>query len=472
LIALVITFNVYLFKSIEEPQGAWGVYYFLVLSVVICLIAYWLIEVSNNVLLDILVLSLMVSLVCYVFKEPTLRNFLRESGLLYTSRYVAENRETIINNLMFQPSTFKNAVSDSMRGDREIAREAVKRAAPNYEFVSEKIRSDPQFVVEMFEDKRFGKGKYKVLPMLSHDVLTDSRLQQGLASIEYWEHDNGPDVAEIQYEFIPADKFLDREFVLQLVKANPYIYRYLDKSFQSDQDIFEQGLAVWDSFQYVPEEVRSDRAMVLKAMSINSDYLSNVGESFQSDKEIVLAGVRSHGGCLYWASAELQGDREIVEEAIRTDPTALGVASKELQNDKEIVLSAVRVSSKALEHASEELRGDRSILLEAIRGFDSDDAESFEDDFDRFLEQYVEAHHLLDDDIFAAAEEIFVSHVHRVLIDDPYIDADAPPTTFGEVLGVLEERINFIVDADKFHVIPKKLEAAYYEREKKTSEYS
>ena len=74
-----------------------------------------------------------------------------------------------------------------------------------------------------------------------------------------------------------------------------------------------------------------------------------------------------HGHALEYASEEVRGDRDIVMKAVSLVGGALHYASAELKCDYEIVLTAVQQWGSALKYASEDLRGDARLIELALK---------------------------------------------------------------------------------------------------------
>ena len=80
-----------------------------------------------------------------------------------------------------------------------------------------------------------------------------------------------------------------------------------------------------------------------------------------------MTAVTHNGRALKYASDELRSDREVVMSAVSCDAWALEFASDELRNDRKVVLVALKNDKKVIEWASNELQNDKW-----IRGYVSD----------------------------------------------------------------------------------------------------
>ena len=102
----------------------------------------------------------------------------------------------------------------------------------------------------------------------------------------------------------------NREFILNFVRYEPKIIKYIDKDLIKDIDFVKQLVEINGfTLQYFPTDLRNDKELV------------------------VIALKHSDGFALKYASEELQADREVVKEAIKKWRAPLNYASKELQDE-------------------------------------------------------------------------------------------------------------------------------------------
>ncbi|MCX6989588.1 MAG: DUF4116 domain-containing protein [Chlamydiae bacterium] len=114
------------------------------------------------------------------------------------------------------------------------------------------------------------------------------------------------------------------------------------------------------------EGLRNDHAIVLAAVTQNSEALVYASPRLGNDRDIVLAAVTQNGGALRSASEGLRNDHAIVLAAVTQNGGALVYASEGLRNDPVIVLAAVTQNGEALVYASPRLRNNHDIVLAAV----------------------------------------------------------------------------------------------------------
>ena len=215
---------------------------------------------------------------------------------------------------------------------------------------------------------------------------------------KYNKHDGGPYSIDRTCYFLKkeADRSLksDREFILAAIKINSWSFPFASKKLRSDREIvlaaaeYPHALDVADekfksdrgvilayliksgiALQYADPELQNDRDFLLEVLPCveNDDtfqcLVGDVDSKFKSDREIVMAAVSSRGGTLRFADEELKSDREIVMAAVSSRGAVLEEADEELKSDREIVLAAVKNDGCAIQHACKELKYDLEIIF-------------------------------------------------------------------------------------------------------------
>jgi hypothetical protein len=128
--------------------------------------------------------------------------------------------------------------------------------------------------------------------------------------------------------------------------------------------------AAW-SLQDAPDNIRSDRDVVVAAVRHLGNNLIYASEELRDDKEIALLASSSpgFGGVFQHLSPELRADRVLLLAALRQPRPgdALSHAADELRNDKSIILDAVRHHGRVIEQAPIHLQEDPDVILTALR---------------------------------------------------------------------------------------------------------
>jgi hypothetical protein len=116
------------------------------------------------------------------------------------------------------------------------------------------------------------------------------------------------------------------------------------------------------TLQYVSDENKANREIVMAAVQQNGWALQYAADALKADRTVVLAAVQQKGWALEFAAPALQADRGIVLAAVQQNGIVLQYASDELKGDREIVLAAVTQNGNALEFAAPALKADREIM--------------------------------------------------------------------------------------------------------------
>mmetsp|Transcript_50759 Transcript_50759/g.152861 ORF Transcript_50759/g.152861 Transcript_50759/m.152861 type:complete len:282 (+) Transcript_50759:859-1704(+) len=97
--------------------------------------------------------------------------------------------------------------------------------------------------------------------------------------------------------------------------------------------------------QFASTELKSDRGLVLRAVTIAGASLEYVSPNLQGDREVVETALKHSYGfresaIITHASKSVRADRQLVRSAIEHDSKTLHIVSEELQMDPDIVALA------------------------------------------------------------------------------------------------------------------------------------
>jgi hypothetical protein len=110
------------------------------------------------------------------------------------------------------------------------------------------------------------------------------------------------------------------------------------------------------------KKIKNSKPLVLMLVSRDGYALGNITKELKelkSDKDVVMAAVSNYGLALRFASDQLKADKEVVIIAVSQNGDSLYDASKELQNDREVVMIAVSQDGFFLYYASKEVQNDK-----------------------------------------------------------------------------------------------------------------
>eukprot|EP00933_Yihiella_yeosuensis_P028771 TRINITY_DN22590_c0_g1_i1.p1 TRINITY_DN22590_c0_g1~~TRINITY_DN22590_c0_g1_i1.p1 ORF type:complete len:482 (+),score=113.26 TRINITY_DN22590_c0_g1_i1:60-1505(+) len=158
----------------------------------------------------------------------------------------------------------------------------------------------------------------------------------------------------------------NRDIMLFALSHTGEILAKLSKAFKSDEEIVLSAVkgSNGSAMEFASELLRSDRQFVMKAVKMGGHALGYVSEELQNDKEIVLEAVRSEGAALGWVA--FGDDKEVVLAAVSQNGEALDSACDSLKADREVVRTAVLNHGGAMQYASTSLRNDKDFAFSMV----------------------------------------------------------------------------------------------------------
>ena len=123
------------------------------------------------------------------------------------------------------------------------------------------------------------------------------------------------------------------------------------------------------SLKYFSEEIRSNKEIVLIAVSKNGNELKHTQDELKKDREVVLAAIKTPQVDLFaneaikYADKSFLSDFEIARVVATFSGNSLQYFADEIRQDKDIVSIAVNNSPGALEFADKSLLSDKDFIL-------------------------------------------------------------------------------------------------------------
>ena len=123
------------------------------------------------------------------------------------------------------------------------------------------------------------------------------------------------------------------------------------------------------SLKYFSEEIRSNKEIVLIAVSKNGNELKHTQDELKKDREVVLTAIKTPQVDLFaneaikYADKSFLSDFEIARVAAAFSGNSLQYFADEIRQDKDIVSIAVNNSPGALEFADKSLLSDKDFIL-------------------------------------------------------------------------------------------------------------
>jgi len=172
----------------------------------------------------------------------------------------------------------------------------------------------------------------------------------------------------------------DRDIVMAAIAQDHVSIRYASEELRADHDaVVEAMRGGGHTLQHARSELNATAGVVVEAshtlnpemwrVKVKRDWrkLAVAPANIRADLEILSSAVGdSWGAALEYASEELRSDRKLVLEAVSRNGLVVQYASAELRADLHVVYEAVRQTWKALEYAEEGPRADDKIVREAF----------------------------------------------------------------------------------------------------------
>jgi hypothetical protein len=159
----------------------------------------------------------------------------------------------------------------------------------------------------------------------------------------------------------------DREVVLLAVSKDGLALEHAAEEMKQDLEVVITAVRQTSfALRFVHEGLQQDPRVFAEAVFQNGALLANATQDLRRNRRVVIAAVTQNGTALVFADDSLRRDREIVLQAVRQNGSALIFAAQELRRDKEIVLEAVKQDGFELAHSSEELRRDYDVVHRAV----------------------------------------------------------------------------------------------------------
>lgn len=154
---------------------------------------------------------------------------------------------------------------------------------------------------------------------------------------------------------------------IKRVTRDPYDFNKLDDIFKSDKEVVMAAVTGHgDNLEYAADSLKADKEVVLAAINNSGSALRFSADNLKEDPEILISSLRNYGSLEHFPD-HLKANKKFVLGTVAISGENLEYASDELKADKEIVRVAIKNSSRSLEYASEALRADREIVLEAMK---------------------------------------------------------------------------------------------------------
>lgn len=279
--------------------------------------------------------------------------------------------------------------------DYEIVLTAVQNRWESLEYASDELQQNPQIRNEAFKKFLFSDDEF------IHQLQSNKEFMAMLVK-------NNSNA----FQFAALELRADPEFVKLALKSIKTIsvrnvFRFISPDLLNNRDFIlslepKYGYAI--DLEYVSDQLRDDREIVLRAVTRSNSQLEFASEKLQNDKDVVFTALQHYGYYAFqYASAELRNDKEFVMR-ILSDPKIFSYSfdyvSDELKRDREVVYEAVKGFGEMYYNINDEFKNDREIALLSLVSTDDPfrwHYECFPDSFKNDRDFFISAFNITSD---------------------------------------------------------------------------
>ena len=278
-----------------------------------------------------------------------------------------------------------NGLPEELQKDRDVLIRAIQKY-PKHVYKHLALYSDDEEIIKL---AIFNGVGYHIIPYVSDRLKADKDfanycLKHIPAGRYFWALSK-----EIQEDKAFAMKYLKR--VASSLGCDAESLEVMPASLQDDEDVVDLAVSLITEFSITyasdrlkgdknfiskwitdkgwayrcaSDEVRADREIAKKAISLNGDILRF--SPFTDDEEMVLIAIKQKPNSFQYASQGLKMKRDVVEHVLKKEGTCLSFLP-EWCNDIEMVKKAVKQDKKALLFIGDALKEDRNGMLQLIK---------------------------------------------------------------------------------------------------------
>ena len=251
------------------------------------------------------------------------------------------------------------------KDDKEVVMAAVRQNGFALQYASDRLKDDIDIVASSVQKDGYALKFASVRLQMDESIISFAVQQNGYA-LQFSKKINRTSGRLNQYSSKPI--------TLLAVQQNGLSLRYIIN--KSDKEVVMTAITNnVDALAFASPELRNDKEVVLFAVEKNIHALQFASDGMKNDKEIITIAVKKNaadriGDCpiFNYASAALKNDKAFVMELLRIEGVnILRYLSDALKNDKEVVMKSLEFDGRVLEYASDELRNDKEVVMFAVQ---------------------------------------------------------------------------------------------------------
>ena len=259
-----------------------------------------------------------------------------------------------------ESSFFYGEISDELKKDIDIAKAIIKNnGSGGFDKIDPSFKTDKEIILLAYEKDSDGYNSnasnedYVPKEFVNDVEVISAAVKAG------WSLDK-----------VPEGLKEDKNILMAGVQNDPRSYEKLSDEQKNDEEILlaamesKKGGSFYTPFKFASDELKTNKALVLKVLSKSGVSLEHVSDELKKDKEVVLEAAKQSGYSLQHADENFRQDREIVMYAARDG--ASNYIDSSFKNDHEICLSLIKKNASNIFWCDDSLKKDKAFMIQAI----------------------------------------------------------------------------------------------------------
>ena len=271
----------------------------------------------------------------------------------------SQTKESLIKEIN-ESSFFYGEISDELRKDTDVAKALIKNnGSGGFDKIDPSFKANREIILLAYENDDSGwnshasKEDYVPKEFINDVEVVSAAVKGG------WSLDK-----------VPEGLKNDKSVLMAGVQKDPRSYEKLSDERKNDEEILLAAMggvkerSFFTPFEFASDELKSNKALVLKVLSKSGNSLEHVNDELKKDKEVVLEAAKQTGYSLQHADESFRKDREIVLYAARDG--ASNYIDSSFKNDQEVCLSLIKKNERDIFWCDESLKKDKAFMIKAI----------------------------------------------------------------------------------------------------------
>lgn len=154
-----------------------------------------------------------------------------------------------------------------------------------------------------------------------------------------------------QYGESYGDYLKNRDFVTELIQANPLAIKYVDDCFRDDDElVFLAAAKLYLAFECASRRLRNDDTFIRKLLKVNPMCLAYAPRSYKEDKDLVFELMEIHPYCYRYVKGELLNDVDLAILAINKNLKLYQYVAGNIISNKKFLAELKRLAENDVEN--------------------------------------------------------------------------------------------------------------------------